>query len=244
MSERLNPHERELNKSLGDRVQAIFERRATKGERNLILETYRTKLDTLIQKLPAEERGNIAVNIQKVITTIRGAFAEYGARITDFTRKVFLWPMIRADKDFPKDKYYQIELARAKAWGEFAKDSSKTATAERNAYRDHFLSTAVSHAQAVGASVGASAALWGAFEGAKIGTVVGLGIQGAVGGAIVGGIGGGIYSAGLYLKDKVMGPPTAYYDLFWGSGRRGLVITNPPESVAKVPAQVIGNVSA
>lgn len=240
MSERPNPYEREQKKSLGDQIQAIFERRATKGERNLILETYRTKLDTLIQKLPAEERGNVAVKIQKVITTIRGVFVEYGARITDFIRKVFLWPMIRADKDFPKDKYYQIELARAKAWGEFAKDSSKTATAERTAYRDHFLSTAVSHAQAVGASVGLSAAAWGAFEGAKIGTVVGLGVQGAVGGAIVGGVGGGIYSAGLYLKDKIMGPPTAYYDLFWGSGRRGVIITNPPKGAVRAPAQIIG----
>jgi len=243
MPERRPSNEQE-HKDLANQIGEIFERRATKGERNLILRTYQVKLDRLIQSMPQEQQGDVAIKIQKVITTIRGVFAEYGARIADFTRKVFLWPMIRADKNFPKDKYYQIELARAKAWGEFAKDSTKTATAERTAYRDHFLSTVVSHAQAVGASMGISAAAFGALEGAKIGTVVGLGVQGTLGGAILGGIGGGIYSAGLYLKDKSMGPPAAYYDLFWGSGRRGLVLSNPPEKVVQAPATVIGSVSA
>lgn len=243
MQERKLSHEHE-QRSLAYQISEIFERRATAGDRKLILETYQTKLDTLIQTLPKESQGDVATSIQRVITTIRGVFAEYGARITDFTRKVVLWPMIRADKNFPKDKYYQIELARAKAWGEFGKDSTKTATAERTAYRDHFFSTAISHAQAVGASMGVSAAAFGALEGAKIGTVVGLGVQGAIGGAILGGIGGGIYSAGLYWKDKIMGPPAAYYDLFWGSGRRGLVLSNPPESAVKAPASAIGGATA
>lgn len=230
MPESQSIHEVEPKKPLADAVREVFERRATKGEQKLIIKTYQKKLEALVQKMPAEQQKDIAIKIQKGITVIRGAFAEYGARFIDFMRKIFLWPMIRVDKDFPKDKYYQIELARAKAWGEFGMDTTKTATAERTAYRDHFLSTSLSHAQAVGASVGVSSALWGALEGAKIGTVVGLGAQGAAAGAVVGGIAGGAYSLSLFMKDKIMGPPTAFYDLFWGSGRRNPVFTSisPP----------------
>jgi len=243
MSERPIPHEREQKKSLGDQIQAIFERRATKGERKLILETYETKLDALIQKLPKEQQDNVAIKIQKILTTIRGVFAEYGARITDFARKVFLWPLIRAGKDFPKDKYYQIELGRAKAWGEFAKDTTKTATAERTAFRDHFLSTAVSHAGVGGAVLGTAGIIGGAAtEGAKIGAVVGLGVQGAAVGAIAGGILGGAYSAGLFLKDKIMGPPVVFYDLLAGAGRNGITI-NAPTNVQQVPVVPSGVMS-
>ncbi len=49
MAERPIHRELEPKKSLADQVQAIFERRATKGERKLILETYETKFDALIQ---------------------------------------------------------------------------------------------------------------------------------------------------------------------------------------------------
>lgn len=244
MSERSSFHEREPKKSIADQVQAIFERRATKGERKLILETYETKLDALIQKLPAGERDNVAIKIQKIITTIRGVFAEYGARITDFARKVFLWPMIRNATDFPKDKYYQIELARAKAWGEFAKDTTKTATAERTAFRDHFLSTAVSHAGVGGALLGTAGIIGGAAtEGAKIGAVIGLGVQGAAVGAVAGGILGGAYSAGLFLKDKIMGPPVVFYDLLAGAGRNGVTI-NAPANVPQQLPMIPGAVSA
>lgn len=237
MAERQIPREREVGKSLTYQINEIFERRATKGERKLILETYETKLDALIQKMPKEQQDNIAIKLQKILTTIRGVFAEYGARITDFARKVFLWPMIRAGKDFPKDKYYQIELGRAKAWGEFAKDTTKTATAERTAYRDHFLSTVASHAGVVGAVLGAGGIIGGAAtEGAKIGAIVGLGIQGAAVGAVAGGILGGAYSAGLFLKDKIMGPPIVYYDLLVGAGRSGITINAP----TKVPQQIPG----
>lgn len=229
-------HEQE-HKDLSSQIGEIFERRATKGERKLILETYETKLDALIQKLPKEQQDNIAIKLQKILTTIRGVFAEYGARITDFARKVFLWPMIRAGKDFPKDKYYQIELGRAKAWGEFAKDTTNTATAERTAFRDHFFSTAVSHAGVVGAVLGTGGIIGGAAtEGAKIGAIVGLGIQGAAVGAVAGGILGGAYSAGLFLKDKIMGPPVVYYDLLAGAGRSGITINAP----TKMPQQIPG----
>lgn len=242
MSERPSSHERESKKTIADQVQAIFERRATKGERKLILETYETKLDALIQKLPKEQQDNVAVKIQKILTTIRGVFAEYGARITDFARKVFLWPMIRSATDFPKDKYYQIELGRAKAWGEFARDTTKTATAERTAFRDHFLSTAVSHAGVGGALLGTAGIIGGAAtEGAKIGAVVGLGIQGAAVGAVAGGILGGAYSAGLFFKDKIMGPPVVFYDLLAGAGRNGVTInapTNVPQQIPMIPGAV------
>ncbi|MFZ5534767.1 MAG: hypothetical protein ACOY3M_01280 [Patescibacteria group bacterium] len=236
MAERPVHHELAPKKTLADQVQAIFERRATKGERKLILETYETKFDALLQKLPKEQQENIMVKIQKVLTTIRGVFSEYGARITDFARKVFLWPMIAADKDFPKDKYYQIELARAKAWGEFAKDTTKTATAERTAYRDHFASTVVSHAQVLGAGGAIGMVGLGVAEGAKIGAVAGLGLQGAAVGAIAGGILGGAYSFGLFVKDKIVGPPVVYYDVFAGAGKRGVSIDISQQVVQKVPA--------
>lgn len=240
MTERTAGQEREPRKPLADQVSEIFERRATKGERKLILETYEKKLDALIQKLPKEQQDNIAVKIQKILTTIRGVFAEYGARITDFARKVFLWPMIRSATDFPKDKYYQIELGRAKAWGEFAKDTTKTATAERTAFRDHFLSTAVSHAGVGGAVLGTAGLVTGAVEGAKIGAVVGLGVQGAAAGAVVGGVLGGAYSAGLYFKDKIMGPPVVYYDLLAGAGRNGITINaSSTQQLPVVPSGVM-----
>lgn len=69
---------------------------------------------------------------------LRGVFAEYGARFGDFINNIINWPMIRATPDYPKDKFYQIELAQAKAWGGFARDTTRTATAERTGYRDLF----------------------------------------------------------------------------------------------------------
>lgn len=237
MSERYQPREIEMQKPIPEAIHEIFERRATKGERKLIMETYQAKLDTLIQTMPKQEQGNVAIQIQKVLVTIRSFFGEYGARFTDYVRKVFLWPMLSATKDFPMDKYYQIELARAKAWGEFGMDTTKTATAERNAYRDHFLSSVMSHAGVGGTILGAAGLVGGAIEGAKIGTVVGLGVQGAVAGAVVGGALGGIYSAGLYFKDKIMGPPVMYYDLFANAGRRGssIEINNARNVPASIP---------
>ncbi len=213
MPEGQSMHEREVGKPLADQVQEVFERRATQGERKFIWDTYNKKFEQLLQNLPKEKQANIAVKIQKIMTTVRGFVGEYGSRFADFVRKAFLWPMIRSAEDFPKDKYYQMELARAKAWGEFAKDTTKTATRERTAFRDHFLSTAVSHAQVGAATLGTLGVIGGAaLEGAKAGAI--LGIQGAAAGAVIGGALGGAYSWGLHIKDKMMGPPVVFYDLF------------------------------
>lgn len=242
MPEGQSMHEREVGKPLADQVQEIFERRATRGERRLIWDTYNKKFEQLLSNLPKEKRDNIAIKIQKIITTIRGFLGEYGARFTDFMRKVFLWPLIKSAEDFPKDKYYQIELGRAKAWGEFAKDTTKTATRERTAFRDHFLSTAASHAQVGAAALGTFGLIGGAaVEGAKAGAV--LGLQGAAAGAVIGGVLGGAYSWGLHIKDKMMGPPVAFYELF-NSGGSKININNTITKNMPTPVVPGGNMLA
>jgi len=212
MPEGQSLQEVEPNKTLASEVRGVFERRALAGDRKLIYDTYQKKLDALIQTMPSEERNNVAIKVQEVVTQVRGFVSEYGARFFDFVRNIVLWPMIQADKDFPKDKYYQLSLASAKAWGEFGWDTTKTATAERKAYRDHFLASAVTKGELGALAGGAGGLLIGAIEGAKIGAVT-LGVGGALAGAAVGGAIGGVYSLGLYFKDKIMGPPVVFYDL-------------------------------
>lgn len=242
MAENQSVREVEPSKPLAEAVREVFDRRAAKGERKLIMETYGKKLEHLIQTMPKEQQENIAIKIQKVLTTIRAFFAEYGARFTDFIRKIFLWPMILNGKDFPKDKYYQIELARAKAWGEFGMDTTKTATTERSAYRDHFFSTSIVGAQVGAGILGSAGLISGAMmEGAKVGAIAG--VQGAAVGAVVGGVVGGAISAGLWAKDKIMGPPVVFYDLLSGAGKSGVSLnitqtTNIPNIPQAVPGLV------
>lgn len=126
--------------------------------------------------------------------------------------------MIRATSDFPKDKYYQMGLARAKAWGGFARDTTRTATAERFAFRDHFLPSAIIGAEG-GAFLGAFASIpVGVIAGAKLGAEVGLlaGAGTAVGGALLGAGIGGLSTLLVRLQDRIIGPPVAYYELFGG----------------------------
>ncbi len=206
-------NEREAGISLASQINEVFERRASAGERKLIMETYKQKFESLIKTLPKEKQNTSMVKIQRAIVSISGAFYEYGARFTDFIRKVFIFPMIAAIEDFPKDKYYQIELARAKAWGEFAHDTTKTATAERNGYRDHFLPTALTGAEALGAM---GTFMGAAYGGAKAGSLAGAaagGLYGAAIGAAAGGILGGAMSLIMRASDRIMGPPVAYYNL-------------------------------
>lgn len=203
----------ELNKPLAEAVREVFERRARVGERKIILELYQQKFEQLITTLPKEKRDTMMVKIQKEMVKIGGYFREYSARFVDFMRNIFVWPMIAATEDFPKDKYYQIELARAHAWGEFGMKTTKTATAERNAYRDHFLSTAVVGAESVGvmgAFIGATTA--GVVKGTLVGAAGG-GLMGAGIGAVAGGVIGGVGALTLRYIDKMWGPPVAYYDL-------------------------------
>lgn len=210
--------EKEQRSSLPSLIADVFDRRVEnyRKDRKLIRETYEQKFEKLLETIPRENRDTTAIKIQKVLVKIGGFFSEYGARFTDFVRNVVMWPMVRATRDFPKDKYYQIGLARAKAWGEFARDTTRTATAERMAYRNHFLPSAV-----VGAEIGTAAGALlsipvavgiGATEGAKVGLVAGA--QGALLGATVGGAIGGAVSLALKFKDRIIGPPVLYYELF------------------------------
>jgi len=203
-------------------IQAVFDRRAEHGERRLILDTYLEKFDNLLKTMPKEQRDTAMVKIQRFVVKIGGYISEYTARFTDFVRSVVVWPMVAATQDFPKDKYYQIELARAKAWGEFARDTTKTATSERMAYRDHFFPSALVGAEALGIfGTVAGATYLGATKGTIAGAAVG-GLYGAAAGAVVGGAIGGTAALVMRLKDRIFGPPAVYYSLFtYGGGSSG-----------------------
>lgn len=221
MAEGLSLNEREIGVSLASQINEVFERRATAGERKLIMETYTQKFEQLIRTMPKEKQDTTMIKIQRAIVKFSGAFYEYGARFTDFVRKIFLWPMVASVDAFPKDKYYQMELARAKAWGEFARNTTKTATAERNAYRDNFLPSAlvgVETAGLMGTYIGAT--LGGVKAGSLAGAATG-GLYGAGIGAVAGGVIGGAMSLIMRANDRIMGPPVAYYNLnaaFSGGG--------------------------
>ncbi len=213
MAEGQSIHEREMAKPLANQINEIFERRATAGDRKLIMETYTQRFEQLIRTMPKEKQATAMIKIQRAIVKVSGAFYEYGARFSDFVRKIFLWPMVTSVEEFPKDKYYQMELARAKAWGEFAHDTTKTATAERLAYRDNFLPSALIGAEAVGAL---GTYMGAALGGVKVGTLAGAatgGLYGAGIGAVAGGILGGAMSLIMRANDRIMGPPVAYYNL-------------------------------
>lgn len=206
-------------KPLAALIDDVFERRvstsAVKKERQLIMETYGAKFQAIVDTLPAEKRQTTSIVVQKLLVTVGSIFSEYGARISDFTRNLILWPIVRSSPDFPKDRFYQTELARAKAWGTFGRDTTKTATAERLGYRNHFLPTTIGGAEAGAVAVGSLALPFavgiGLVEGAAKGLAFGLG-GAAVGAAIGAGI-GGAYSIVLKLQDRIFGPPVVYYDM-------------------------------
>ena len=219
-----SPSPEEIRKKpLADLMADVFERRiatsAVKPERRLIMETYAGKFREVVNTLPPEKRNTSAIEIQKIFVKLRGVFAEYGARFGDFVNNIINWPMIRATPDFPKDKYYQMGLARAKAWGGFALDTTKTATAERFAFRDHFLPSAVIGAEG-GSLVGGVMSLPIAVGlGVDLGVKTGLlaGVAGVAGGALLGGALGGASALIMRLKDRIIGPPVVYYELDTGS---------------------------
>lgn len=185
------------------------------------METYADKFRELVNTLPPEKRDTTAIQLQKIFVKLGSIFSEYGTRFSDFVNNIINWPMIRATPDFPKDKYYQMGLARAKAWGGFARDTTKTATAERFAFRDHFLPSAVIGAEQ-GAVVGGMLTVpfifsvaAGTAEGAKAGLLAGA--AGVAGGALLGGALGGATALIMRLKDRIIGPPVVYYELDTGS---------------------------
>lgn len=238
MGEGAPVREVEPNEPLGEAIRKVFERRAEHGKRKLIMETYMSKFDDLLKILPQEKRDTISIRVQRMFLKIGAGFAEYASRFTDFIRNALVAPMIWATKDFPRDKYYQVNLAGAQAWGEFALRTTKTATAERMNYRDHFW-----NATASGVPWGsvAGAVSLGAFEGMKYGTLA-AGAAGAAVGAAAGAVGGlivsGARSLAFNLQDAIIGPPVVYYDLFSFHGP-SLKITAPAE---KAPSAIpLGN---
>ena len=218
MSEKYEGNRNPLDQQIAD----VFERKANAAKARLIKSTYAEKFQQMVERLPAEQQDSIMVSLQKLGLSIKGFCAEYGARFTDFVRNIFIWPMVKAAPDFPKDKYYQIALARAAAWTGFAQNTRSTATKERTAYRDHFLPSTV-----IGAEFGS---LFGTMWGIPAGIIIG-GVKGAEAGAIAGaagiavgaGIGaavGGLTSIIMKIKDRIIGPPVVYYNLdaYSGSG--------------------------
>lgn len=213
MAEGQSIHEREMGRPLAHQINEIFERRATVGDRKLIMQTYTQRFEQLIRTMPKEQQDTTMIKLQRAIVKFSGAFYEYGARFTDFIRKIFLWPMVASVEAFPKDKYYQMELARAKAWGEFAHDTTKTATAERNAYRDNFLPSALIGGEITGVlGTYMGATLGGVKAGSLAGAASG-GLYGAAIGAVAGGVLGGAVSLIMRANDRIMGPPVAYFNL-------------------------------
>lgn len=210
-----------IKQPLDEQIAAVFDRSVDNYKKDkLIIKTYEQKFQQLVDQLPADRQDDVMIKLQKIGMTIRGIFNEYGARFTDFVRNIVVWPMVKAVPDFPKDKYYQVQLARAKAWTGFAKDTVPTATSERLGYRDHFLPSVVTQAQA-GALFSTFWAIpfgvaVGATEGAKYGLAAGLG--GVAAGAGLGAIIGGGSTLIMRLKDRMIGPPIAYYNLDHYSG--------------------------
>lgn len=213
MAETSTRIEGEPKRPLTELVTDVFERRATRGNRQLIVEMYEQKFEDILQTIPPDQRENTAVAIQKFLVTVGGHVKEYGSRFVDFVRSIVVWPMIHATKEFPKDKYYQMSLSWAKAWGEYGRSTTKTATAERMSYKNQFLANSLLGAQ-VGGVLGAVSL--GMVEGAKYGTLA-AGLQGAVIGAAVGGVALGAIHGGtslfLRLKDTVIGTPVFFYEL-------------------------------
>lgn len=207
-------------KPLGELIADVFERRvstpAVKKERRLIMETYSEKFRELVNTMPPEQRDTTAIQLQKIFVKLGSIFSEYGARFGDFVNNIVNWPMIHATPDFPKDRFYQIGLAQAKAWGGFARDTTRTATAERTAYRDHFLPSAIIGGE-TGAMLGGVMSIpfaigVGLEEGARYGLA--LGAAGVAGGALLGAALGGLSALVMRLKDRIIGPPVVYYELF------------------------------
>ncbi|MEK7543910.1 MAG: hypothetical protein AAB557_03515 [Patescibacteria group bacterium] len=221
-------------------IDDIFERRVVtseaKKERQLIMETYGAKFQAIVDTLPAEKRATTSIVVQKFLVTVGSFFSEYGSRFTDFARNIALWPVVRSSPDFPRDKYYQIELARANAWGTFGRETTKTATAERSGYRDNFLPTALT-GSFWGSLIGGT--MVGVTEGMKYGLAGG--VQGvAIGaglGAVIGGVAAGISPLMMRLQDRFIGPPVVYYDLdqYSGSGR----ISINTSTSASLPTRMI-----
>lgn len=232
--------EGESKRPLAELVSDVFERRATRGNRKLIVEMYEQKFEDLLQTIPLEQRVNTAVKIQKLLVKVGGHVKEYGSRFVDFVRSIVVWPMIAATEEFPKDKYYQMSLSWAKSWGAYARSTTKTATAERMSYRNQFLANSLLGAQ-VGGVLGAVG--FGLVEGAKYGTLVG-GLQGAavgaaIGGATLGAIRGGT-SLFLRLKDAIIGTPVFFYELAGGVFPRMSIETNVTSPVRTVAPIVPG----
>jgi len=203
-------------KPLDQKIAAIFDRSVKEYEKGTVQKVYQEKFQELVNFMPSEDRDRIMVKLQKLGVSIRGAFGEYGSRFFDFVRNAVSWPLIQADSTYPKDKYYQMAIARAKAWTGFAKDTTKTATAERNVLKNHFLPSAITGAEYGALGFGIAGAALGATKGAAVGAAT-MGLGGAAVGAGLGAAVGGLGSIARRIKDRMIGPPIMYYNLDSGA---------------------------
>jgi len=175
-------------------IADVFAREPRDQKEKYIYRTYYENFLKMIERLQEKDQKRLMVKLQKLGIKITGFFAEYGSRFADVVRNIALWPMVFADKNFPKDKNYQWALAHAKAWTEFAQNSQDTATAERYAYKEHWFSSLFTGTE-TGALLGAvvSGAVVGLEKGAEAGMIAG--VQGAGAGAAVGALIGGTCSS-------------------------------------------------
>ena len=67
MAEGQSIHEREMAKPLANQINEIFERRATAGDRKLIMETYTQRFEQLIRTMPKEKQATAMIKIQRAI---------------------------------------------------------------------------------------------------------------------------------------------------------------------------------
>jgi hypothetical protein len=195
-------------------VASIFNRKVEKYEKGTVIRMYQEKFHDLCQQLPHEEQNRITVKLQQIGILVRGTVGEYGARFSDFIRNIVSWPMIMADSTFPKDKYYQMALARAKAWTGYASDTTKTATRERESFKDHFLPSVIAGATG-GAVIGALyGGPIGVVAGLKTGSEIGLAIASStVAGGGLGAFAGGLRSLVYKIQDRIFGHPARSYNM-------------------------------
>lgn len=204
-----NPPTIEANRpSIHEQIAEIFNRRE---ERLNLKDAYKKAFEVLVETLAPEDRDRVMVKLQKFGISVRGTFAEYGSRFCDFVRNTVSWPLAMADSSYPKDKYYQMERARAEALMRSWARTLNVATTERKVLRDNFLAAAVTGG-AYGSIAGAAVSVLPAIGvGIKYGALAGAaaGVEGAAIGAGIGGLIGGMSSLVMRIKDKIMGPPVA-----------------------------------
>lgn len=150
-----NPEQEQT--SIGQEVKEQFDQareKATGGEKQSIIKAYQEAFDTkVLAALPPESRDKLVPKIQRLGVTISAAARTVGAKCGDLVSNAVHWPMVLADKDWPRDARYQQEVARADAWGTAAAKKTEIDLKKRQSYQDHFLAASldIRHGSILGA---------------------------------------------------------------------------------------------